>query len=479
MNPTTRGVLVVGCVAAAILAVRARKRACASARPLAALTPDDAQGDCDGDARELAEQARRQGRLTTLSLSGRKAVRIPSFVFTEFDIAASLQTLDLSKNQLRELPSAIGELAALTELSVSRNFLKRLPAELGRLARLVTLDVSSNVLRATHLSLESLAALRDLRTLDLRYNNKIDATHSSTLAARLPGATCLVTARALFDDKSHAADRDATLVRSQLQPFSTGTLRRRLALVFGDTTDPDTVERDELMRRLLACYDAHGPRAVRRVRGAPVSPSVCAELLEELEAWAEQEVRERPTIQAQQYMILSAPGAFSTKHAGKAKLAARKVAAHGKLWALARRAMEEVDPQYAKLYTAVAFTKNFVGSPHIDTQNTGPFYGLALGDFSEGGGALCVECSAREVAYVDTRRRLGRVDGRFPHWVAPYESGTRFSVIYYQTQGQVVPVTTAVFEGEATVDDPATFCAAEDRYYNRYCQATNTYAPSA
>jgi hypothetical protein len=36
-----------------------------------------------------------------------------------------------------------------------------------------------------------------------------------------------------------------------------------------------------------------------------------------------------------------------------------------------------------------------------------------------------VECSARETAAVDTREQMGRVDGRFPHWVAPYE-GNRY-----------------------------------------------------
>ena len=79
---------------------------------------------------------------------------------------------------------------------------------------------------------------------------------------------------------------------------------------------------------------------------------------------------------------------------------------------------------------------------------------------------------------VNTKGRLGRVDGRFPHWVAPY-TGTRFSVIYYQTQGEMVPVTTAVFSGEPLVDDPPTFTSPEDRYYNCYDQATNTYAPRA
>jgi len=430
------------------------------------------------------------GGVASLSFCARKATRIPPFLFCpSLGLGASLRALDLSKNQLAALPPAIGELAALTALNVSRNFLKRLPPELGRLARLVTLDASSNGLKVSGIALDALAAgLSSLRLLDLRYNNKIcDSAQAGCefdvtglLAARLPGVRCLTTPRALFHEKEHAADRDACHVSSQIAPFSTGTLRRRLALVFGETTDPDKVERAELTRRLLAHYAARPPRAVRRVAGAPVSEAACAALLAELELWAEAQIRERPTIRAQQYMILSAPGAFpfSKKGKGKAKVAARKVAAHAKLWALARRAMEEVDREYADKYTAVAFTRNFEGSPHIDTQNTGPFYGLALGDFSEGGGALCVECSAREVAHIDTRGRLGRADGRFPHWVAPY-TGTRFSVIYYQTQGEMVPVTTAVFSGEPLVDDPPTFTSPEDRYYNCYDQATNTYAPRA
>ena len=108
--------------------------------------------------------------------------------------------------------------------------------------------------------------------------------------------------------------------------------------------------------------------------------------------------------------------------------------------------------------------------------DVGPQYALALGTFS--GGALCVECSAREVAHIDTRGRLGRADGRFPHWVAPY-TGTRFSVIYYQTQGEMVPRSTAVFSGSSLVpDDPTTFPDyGRNRYYNRYCKETKTYVP--
>lgn len=49
------------------------------------------------------------------------------------------------------------------------------------------------------------------------------------------------------------------------------------------------------------------------------------------------------------------------------------------------------------------------------------------------------------MAELDTRGRLGKVDGRFPHWVTPYTTGTRYSLIYYVTSGEVEPQTTAIF----------------------------------
>jgi hypothetical protein len=47
----------------------------------------------------------------------------------------------------------------------------------------------------------------------------------------------------------------------------------------------------------------------------------------------------------------------------------------------AEAAMREVDSEFWDGMTAVAFTHGFVGSPHIDTENLGCFYGLSLGDF--------------------------------------------------------------------------------------------------
>ena len=141
-------------------------------------------------------------------------------------------------------------------------------------------------------------------------------------------------------------------------------------------------------------------------------------------------------------MILRSPAEF-TVGSSKALKAAAKLAKYRRLWDLAHSAMAQVDADFASRFTALAVTHGFRGSPHIDKQNVGPFYGLALGDFPAGQGGLRVECNARQVAEVDTKDRLGMVDGRYPHWVAPYEPGTeRFSLIYYQTEGEPRPLPT-------------------------------------
>lgn len=436
-------------------------------------------------------------------------VHIPKCLFDPaFKLADSLICLNLSRNEMRQLHPAIGSLRVLVELDVSRNFLRRLPAELGQLNCLEKLDASSNHFRVAHdktplaaLQLDSLAALPRLQMFDLRHVAKIGEYgkhHADLLSAKLGPGVCLITEhKTARERKQHAADRDATLLRSQIEPHATGTLRRRLALVFGDTTDPAKVEREEVIQRLLTHHEAAGgARQPLYVQGVPVCEKLCAQLKAQMDLWVEadivrrrnpKEVRERTNIRAEHYMILSSPLAFSSTDSsngtgGKeesvaARRAAAKLLAYKDMWDAAMRVLCTVDEAFAKRVTAVAFTKNFVGSPHIDTQNTGPFYGLSLGDFHKPGGALCVEQSAREVAYVDTRHRLAMVDGRFPHWVAPYE-GNRYSAIFYQTRGDEVSRTTATFGTTPQVtNDPSTYPRPEDRYYNRYCKDTNTYDP--
>ena len=47
---------------------------------------------------------------------------------------------------------------------------------------------------------------------------------------------------------------------------------------------------------------------------------------------------------------------------------------------------------------------------------------------------------------VNTKGRLGKIDGRFPHWVSDYDVRTeRFSLIYYITEGDPTPQTSAIF----------------------------------
>jgi len=156
---------------------------------------------------------------------------------------------------------------------------------------------------------------------------------------------------------------------------------------------------------------------------------------------------ERTAINAENYMILTSPESWEILGRAKRQKAEAKLQMHREVWDLAKRVMESADGEFAKKYTALAVTHNFIGSPHIDRQNVGPFYGLSLGDFEEGSGGIMVECSARIVAHNNTKGRLVKVDGRFPHWVAPYdcENKERFSLIFYRTMGEYQPIGCSVF----------------------------------
>lgn len=254
------------------------------------------------------------------------------------------------------------------------------------------------------------------------------------------------------------SDRDATLLRSQLEPWPTPALRRRLEVDFGH--DPDTVAslgRAQLMDALLAGYAQGGKYARRTVRvtGTPVRMDLIQEIMKELVLWAaSHQQNDRPSISATNYTILRSPAEFSTKDSKLAQRAAAKLQQYARLWQLAVDALSDVDADFAKSFSALAVTKNFKGSPHIDKQNTGAFYGLSMGSFPEGQGGVCVEVNAFVVAHVNTRNRLGRVDGRFPHWVAPYDAGTdRYSLIYYRTIGDYEPPNSAIFGVPYVEDD--------------------------
>jgi len=276
-----------------------------------------------------------------------------------------------------------------------------------------------------------------------------------------------------YDSGESPAVRDATLLESQLEPWPTSNLRKRLVESFGESyKEMDLLSRKDLLDKLLRHYEDRENPAINSTNlpsrrnicvrgGTPVDPDLCEALLEELRAWRQKQgnVNTRPSIKATSYLILRVPteSEIEQKRLGllsrRAAKALTKIEKHQSLWKLARKAIELVqahDPDFLTSFSALAVTYNFVGSPHIDKQNTGPFYGLSLGDFSggiNGGGCVCVEADAFTVAHVSTHNTLSKCDGRYPHWVSSYE-GDRYSLIYYATSADAhdfVPPTQAFY----------------------------------
>jgi hypothetical protein len=148
--------------------------------------------------------------------------------------------------------------------------------------------VSSNHFRSIDaLNLDVIGELVSLRCFDLRHCSRIGthgAGHTGAISARLGTfVTIFVTEQEIpREKKMHAADRDATLLRSQLEPHCIGVLRRRLALVYRETTDPDEVDREAVVRRLLELNGGR-PRAARKIQGHKVSDELCLKLKAEMD----------------------------------------------------------------------------------------------------------------------------------------------------------------------------------------------------
>ncbi|CAB9511522.1 expressed unknown protein [Seminavis robusta] len=83
-------------------------------------------------------------------------------------------------------------------------------------------------------------------------------------------------------------------------------------------------------------------------------------------------------------------------------------------------------------YNALAITRNFYGSPHIDAHDQTFQHVIAVGDFT--GGRLCCELNEDEELQIDIHNRVGRMDGRKVHWVSAWQGKERYSVVYYSTR---------------------------------------------
>jgi len=375
----------------------------------------------------------------------------------------SIVELDLSHNYLSEIPG-LSQLKNLVSLDIRRNEFRSLPPSLAQLPLLTTLNASRNHLRpsADFLVLLTQPPLPSLQSLDLTFNKKIFTQSLSVLlTSSLPNVATYITITSPPPPGAYIGDspgeRDPTLLRSQLEPFTTLQLRNRLVETFRhepySNYGSPPPGRAEVMELLLKEYKKVAPqRKLVRSLGTPVPEKALEIVRKELEAWSDRydKFQERPMIKASKYMILRSPTEAQEKviklGSRRAHSAIRKYQQNLSLWEAAKSAMETVDEEFANAFTGLAVTKGFIGSPHIDTTNIGPFGGLSVGDFGDGTGGVRVELDPMTVCEVNTKDRLGRIDGRFPHFVAPYdERKTRYSLIFYLTEGKVLPKTTAVF----------------------------------
>lgn len=247
------------------------------------------------------------------------------------------------------------------------------------------------------------------------------------------------------------------------------------------------------------------PRVVRKsvivsAPGVPLEPTLAHRLLLALRATQWDKVQnDRPTVEASGYIMLRRPRSAlvqdrpcsmmvaasaetktpahtvperkSVRQVRLEKREAAKRSEHKALWEAACAVWEwwqsasmadlssEIggkEPSRAMMnsYTAVIFTRNFRGSPHVDTHDVDCQVACSLGDFDHATGRLCVEVDPCTVAELDTRERMVLFDGRFVHWVTPATGGDRFSVVWYRTEGPVVKKSSAVPGMDVVLDLP-------------------------
>ncbi|MDD2775217.1 MAG: hypothetical protein PHU06_04610 [Gallionella sp.] len=98
-----------------------------------------------------------------LDLSGQQITELPP----KIGQLTALQSLDLGGNQFSRLPPEIGQLTALQSLDLGDNLFRTLPPEIWQLTALQSLDLGGNLFRTLPPEIWQLTALQ---SLDLRNN---------------------------------------------------------------------------------------------------------------------------------------------------------------------------------------------------------------------------------------------------------------------------------------------------------------------
>ena len=199
--------------------------------------------DCHGEL-DMEENPLIYDNNTVVGVSHRSSnLRIFSMemISTNYPIS-SLLSLDLSRNELCELPKNLKQLSSLTSLNVARNWFTDIPIGIQELTSLKTLDMTHNMLQASNLvtSIHHFKNLKNLQIIDIQFNSNCSKQlqYDRFKQELLPNVSVQLKMSILwYEGKTvpegtyvgkSAADRNATLLRSQLEPWSTTALRRRL-----------------------------------------------------------------------------------------------------------------------------------------------------------------------------------------------------------------------------------------------------------
>lgn len=244
--------------------------------------------------------------------------------------------------------------------------------------------------------------------------------------------------RSSNDDSSHREEPWDGLdppLRDQMKPLSLSQIRARVGCEADSTLDWKAANEK------LLCQWKDNPRPRITFEGAPVLESLLTEVRELLLSTVWPGCSFRGSVNAENYIVLKIDkekkndSQNDTSCTDKDGLTEqddlRSIRADDRYEKLKKSALEILrwaDPDYP--VSAIALTKNFVGSPHCDSRDTRYQYAISVGDFD--GGELCIESTDGSTIYVvNTRNRMVRVDGRCVHWVRPHHQGDRYSLIYY------------------------------------------------